>query len=315
MESAHAQPHFVPTSLRTAIAIRNACMSESVNEHDIEDLVAAEPATGAAILRFSNSALFRRGRPITGIWQGMMLLGNSTVRHIASHVAMMQLVHGLKSGVIRQAAEELHHHSIVVSAIAEAIAAKLGRADAEETCAALGLFHELPAFIWLASVDREGTGIRGPEALARAAQEASPLPMERAMLELGLPTFAAPDRYTLDVLASAHRLSWVTNPLLPELVSSTPDEGGLRLDAVQLEAVKVRVRMLLALIGEHSHLGTAVGEDIFSPVDAEERAGPISRVKSGHDVASNPDASKSGLIALLAITAVVVGVVLAWLSL
>lgn len=72
-EAERMAPHFVPTSLRTAIAIRNPSMDEAANEHHIESLVAAEPATGAAILRLANSALHYRGTPCTSLWGAMLV--------------------------------------------------------------------------------------------------------------------------------------------------------------------------------------------------------------------------------------------------
>lgn len=117
---------------------------------------------------------------------------------------MMQLVHGLSSGLVRQAAEALHHHSIVVSAITEALAATTGRLDTEK-CAAFGLMHELSAFLWLSRADLAPVEFASPQALSEAARAATFMSFERAFMEFGQPDFANIDYSTLSILSKAHR--------------------------------------------------------------------------------------------------------------
>lgn len=296
-------------------------MDAQANEHDIERLVMAEPATGAAILRFANSALYHRGTPSTSLWQAMMLLGHETIRHIAGHVAMMQLVQGFRSDVLRQAGEELHHHSIVVAAIGECIAGRGDRASAE-TCATLALFHEMPLFLWLARLDHQAAAIAGPAALAQAAESASLMGLERTLVDLGLPDFATPSAQTRLLIHCAHQQSWVANPIRSEATDDKGVPAQFIVSEADMTTVRCRVATLLGLIGAHADKGGG-GADGLRKVDEKATPAPappaVAKQKQKQpdhaaEVACASSEGRSSLPVLqtLAIAAAIVAALIAW---
>lgn len=248
MDLSQHHPHFVPTSLRAAIAIRNATEDPQADEHRIEQLVQSEPAVAAAILRFANSAAFFRGQPIGSVHQAVLLLGLGTVRSIASHVAMMQLVRGLASPVVRSAAEALHEHVVVVSCLAQALSRVLGDEDPEQM-ADLALFHEMSFFVWLANLDGGPAKCKDRANLVAAARNAVLVPLDIVLLDLGIPHLGVPGREQKALLELAHGLAWVANPLVPER-SRSPEVVGIEPEL--LEKVRQRAEALLVLIREGS---------------------------------------------------------------
>lgn len=246
-----------------------------------------------------------------------MLLGHQTVRHIAAQTAMMQLVHGLRSEVLRQAAEELHHHAIVVAAIAESIGFAKGRGRSEvEATAAFALMHELPAFLWLARTDQLGTHIAGPQALSQMAESITHVSIERTFMDLGLPEFASVDFATRATLADAHCQAWVVNPLFHEDTTARP--GAWLLDDDALKATERRVGNLLRVIGVHARQGDSVegaGTDEL-PHDALWLASadnaPATRSTVDATAARSGGRSIAGMLLAIAISVLVCAAVLAW---
>ena len=308
--SSSSDPHVVPTSLRTAVAIRNACLRSDTNEHEIENLVSAEPAVAAAMLRFANSALYSPSRPINSVWEAALLLGHETIRHIASHVAMIQVVHGLRSQVLRTAGEQLHHHCLAVSALAAELARSVDDGLAEPA-AANALFHELPLFLWLASLERgalEGTVSMTPAALQEQASSASLLPLDLALRDLGLEPFVGRRLIVHAVFNVAHRQSWVPNPLLVEPAPPAPEEEqALSLSDAQIAAAQAHVRELLSLIGQHS--GLPAPETPAAP-----KAAPASAAASspGREVDSEAQGTRPSRHRLWVVLALAAAGALAW---
>ena len=205
-------PRFIPTSVRAAVSIRNATENPEIGEHAIEAMVCAEPMVAAALLRMANSAAYRRGDAVTEVGQAIFTLGLSQVRMAASHVAMLQLVHGVRPRAAKGAAESLLLHSISISTFAEILARKASYPEAPRV-ASLGLFHELPAFLFLARANRAPQDF---ESLAdiRGVLERTPLrSYELVMQDLGLPELAVFNHVESALIDRAHAYVSHPNPL------------------------------------------------------------------------------------------------------
>lgn len=222
MTALENDPRFIPTSVRAAVSIRNATEDPQISEHDIERMVRAEPMVAAALLRMANSAAFRVGEATADIGQAVFALGLAQVRSIASHVAMLQLVHGIRPRAARAAAEALLLHSISVSAFAEQLARQEGYPEGPRL-ASLGLFHEVSMFLFLAQANRVPEEF---EAIADAKARLKRVPLrsyELIMQDLGLPELAVPTLAESALVDRAHAFVAHANPL-----TAHPAEGGDR---------------------------------------------------------------------------------------
>lgn len=244
MPNSVIDPQSLPTSMRAAIAIRNAAQNTSANEKVIDDLVASEPVVAASMLHFANSAAYRRRGTISSIRDATKLLGFATVREIAAHVAVMQLVNGMRSSVVRATAEALFRHCLTVSCVAQYLATDLGHVEPGRV-GALGLFHELPLFCWLLQQDRAHGNTRSAAELREAAGSARLLGIESIMRDLGLEEFAIPSVADRSVIEMAHGTSWDPNPLIDFRSEALPAP---RLDESQLGTVRRRIDALHGLI-------------------------------------------------------------------
>lgn len=249
-------PQSLPTSMRVAIAIRNAAQNTRANEQDIDDLVASEPVVASSMLHFANSSAFRRRAPVSSIRDATKLLGFATVREIAAHVAMMQLVHGIRAPILRALAEDLFRHSLTVSCIAEFLAADLHHPEPGRV-GANALFHELPLFCWLVGIDRAGDCPPTREGVREAAQGARLLSRESVMRDLGLDEFAIPPVTDSSVVELAHGTDWDPNPLVDFRPTGKPPR---KLDESRLAAVRRRIEAMHGLIDLSQSPGAAYQE-------------------------------------------------------
>lgn len=215
-------PRFIPTSVRAAVAIRNATENPAIGEHDIERMVCAEPVVASALLRMANSAAYRLREPVTDVGQAVFTLGLAHVRSVASHVAMLQLVHGIQPRAARAIAEAVLLHSISVAAFAERLGRERGHQEAPRL-ASLGLFHELPVFLFLAQANRLPEEFASLASAQARMQRIALRSYELIMNDLGLPELAVLKAAELAFVDRAHAYVAHRNPL-----RAHPADGGKR---------------------------------------------------------------------------------------
>ena len=255
--------------MRAAIAIRNAAQNTSASESVIDDLVSSEPVVAAAMLRFANSAAYRRRGAVTSIRDATKLLGYTVIREIAAHVAMMQLVNGLRSSVLRALAEDLFRHSLTVSCVAEFLARDLEHADPPRV-GAIALFHELPLFHWMLQADRAPGKVLTAEAAREAAQRARLTGIEPIMRDLELDEFAIPSVADHSIVELAHGTSWDPNPLVPH----APIDSAAVLDESRLGGLRKRINALHGLIDVSQSADANYGERDEAEPDSRRPARP-----------------------------------------
>ncbi|MCB1914782.1 MAG: HDOD domain-containing protein [Rhodocyclaceae bacterium] len=211
---------FIPSSVRAAVSIRNATEDARIAETVIERMVASEPMVAAALLRLANSAAYRRAEPAESVSVAIMVLGMAEVRAVASHVAMLQMVRGIRGRAARLVAESLLLHSISVSQFAE----ELARASPGLNAARVGtlaLFHELPTFHLLAASNHDPDRFASLEAISGIVRTTRLRSFEMLMQDLALPSLAVPRVDEMALVERAH--AYVTHP---NPMSMHPQEAG-----------------------------------------------------------------------------------------
>ena len=213
---------FVPSSVRAAVSIRNATEDSRIAETVIERMVASEPMVAAALLRLANSAAYRRAEPADSVSQAIMMLGMGEVRAVASQIAMLQLVRGIRGRAARMVAESLLLHSLSISLFAEELARASPDLDRGRV-GTLGLFHEMPTFHLLAGSNQNPDQFATLEAIDAVAKSRRLRSHEMLMQDLGLPSLAVPRIDEMALVDRAHAYVTHPNPL-----SMHPDEAGDR---------------------------------------------------------------------------------------
>ncbi|MCB1889547.1 MAG: HDOD domain-containing protein [Rhodocyclaceae bacterium] len=215
-------PVFIPSSVRAAITIRNAAEDPCINDVAIQRMVAAEPTVAAALLRLANSATYRRGKLVESVADAVMLLGMGEVRAVASQVAMLQIVRGIRGRAARLVAENLLLHSISVSTFAEQIARGIDGCEPGRV-ATLGLFHEMPTFLLLAGSNQSPEKFETLADISRLAETVPLRSFELLMQDFGLHSLAIPRVVEAEAVEQAHLYVTHPNPLRMH-----PLEGGER---------------------------------------------------------------------------------------
>ena len=159
---------------------------------------------------------------IESVADAVMLLGMGEVRAVASQVAMLQIVRGIRGRAARMVAESLLLHSISISVFAEHLAREREGCEASRV-ATLGLFHEMPTFLFLAGSNQSPEKFETLSDISRLS-EAIPLrSFELLMQDFGLHSLAIPRTAESQVVDQAHCFVTHPNPLRIH-----PLEGGDR---------------------------------------------------------------------------------------
>ncbi|MFN7550450.1 MAG: HDOD domain-containing protein [Pseudomonadota bacterium] len=72
----------LPPAPRIYLRITEAMCRDGVGALELADLVAADPALAAEVLRVANTAFFSTGRPLADLHQAVQRLGTRTLRHL-----------------------------------------------------------------------------------------------------------------------------------------------------------------------------------------------------------------------------------------
>jgi len=211
---------FIPSSVRAAISIRNAAEDPRIAETVIENMVASEPMVAAALLRLANSAAFRRQEPAESVGVAIKLLGMGHVRLVASQVAMLQLVRGIRGRAARMVAEGLLLHSISIATFAEELA-RLTRGVDPRRVATLALFHEMPTFHFLAGSNQAPERYETLADICHLIKTVRLRSFEMLMQDFSLPSLAIPRNDEWSLVDQAHAYVAHPNP-----IALHPEESG-----------------------------------------------------------------------------------------
>ena len=136
-----------PTSVNGAINTKRKLEDPDCNLDTVDKIVQAEPLLSAKVVAIANSTVFNRtGRKITDVRSAVTLIGFRTVRNLATVIIVQQLAGSqTKTDLVAQ----LWEHSAYVAALAQVIARRVTKQDAE-TAMFAGMIHEISWFYMLA---------------------------------------------------------------------------------------------------------------------------------------------------------------------
>ncbi len=288
-------PVFIPSSVRAAITIRNAAEDPCINDVTIQRMVSSEPTVAAALLRLANSATYRRGKLIESVADAVMMLGMGEVRAVASQVAMLQIVRGIRGRAARLVAENLLLHSISVSTFAEQIARGVDGCEPARV-ATLGLFHEMPTFLLLAGSNQSPEKFETLADISRLAETVPLRSFELLMQDFGLHALAIPRIVETEAVELAHAYVTHPNPLRMHPLEGKERKGMEPEQIVLLQAMADAAYVTLVegplpeTRDSHPPPVEHVADEATDP--------PPSETPKGSGKAS-PEASRGGIVAKL----------------
>jgi putative nucleotidyltransferase with HDIG domain len=215
-----------PTFIDATLRVRRALNNPKMDTARVARAIGAEPLLAARIMHVANSAgLGPPGAAVGDLKAAILRLGYSTVKSVATSVAMAQLAvaKDMRPFLVRGAA--VWRHSLDVAAIAHVLARKLTRLNPDEALFC-GLVHDIGHFYLLSRVSKYPELAQDSDALDAVLEEwhapighavlgAFELPeaVLTAVAEHHANHYPNPLRKLSDVIVAANLLSHCPNPL------------------------------------------------------------------------------------------------------
>jgi hypothetical protein len=219
-----------PTHVNATLKLQRALNDPDCHLDAAARLVQSEPLLAARTVAIANSAAYNRtGHDVTNVNAAVQRVGFRTLGALAAAVIVRQLASEIVDPVLRAKADQLWEHSAHVAALAQVIARRVSRVDAE-TAMFAGIVHEVGGF-YLLSRAPEFPGVldgdpddwleHGETAIGRGVllKLGVPAPVMAAIEALWNGMRALPPETLGDTLLLAKDLAPVPSPLLerPEL--------------------------------------------------------------------------------------------------
>lgn len=219
-----------PTHVNATLKLQRALNDPDCHLDAAARLVQSEPLLAARTVAIANSAAYNRtGHDVTNVNAAVQRVGFRTLGALAAAVIVRQLASEIVDPVLRAKADQLWEHSAHVAALAQVIARRVSRVDAE-TAMFAGIVHEVGGF-YLLSRAPEFPGVldgdpddwleHGETAIGRGVllKLGVPQPVMDAIEALWNGMRALPPETLGDTLLLAKDLAPVPSPLLerPEL--------------------------------------------------------------------------------------------------
>jgi HD-like signal output (HDOD) protein len=209
----------------------------------LDQLLAADPALGARVLRVVNSAFYGLPRTVSTTSAAIVRLGFAAIRNIAIAASLTRMFRGGRVSDTFDA-KDLWHHSVAVAEAARLLALRTRRASADEALLA-GLLHDIGIVVAMQASRSEF------ERLLRALD--GPLPLTFAQAE------SAHLHTTHEMLGAALSVSWGFPPSLALVTGHHHAPMALPVD----------VRMLPAIVHVADHLAAQCALGYTRTVSAE----------------------------------------------
>jgi putative nucleotidyltransferase with HDIG domain len=214
-----------PTFTGATIRVRTALADPDIDVDRLAHAISAEPLLPARLIQIANSAALNPGgRPVADVRSAVLRVGHDVVRSTAVAVAMDQLRAARDVQVFHEQAEWSWRHSLEVAAIAQVLARKLTRLNADEALFA-GLVHDIGRFYLLARAAPHPELVDHPEDLDALVQEWHGSIGQAVLHEFALSDAtlravsehehhvpAMPPRELVDVITIADRVALFTTP-------------------------------------------------------------------------------------------------------
>ena len=120
--------------------------SPNASNRDLVQVVSADPALSARIIRIVNSAFYGVRTPVTSLNTAVSVLGFGAIKNIALAASLTRAFRGMRSAEFDPRA--LWTHSVAVGAAAQLIAARTRSVEASDAFLA-GLMHDIGVIVEL----------------------------------------------------------------------------------------------------------------------------------------------------------------------
>jgi HD-like signal output (HDOD) protein len=240
-----------PTNVAATLKLQRALADPDCHLDDAARLVQAEPLLAARTVALANSVTYNRaGRDATNVSTAVQRVGFRTLGALAAAVIVRQLAGQIRDPALRAKADQLWEHSANVAAMAQVIARRVSRVDAE-TALFAGIVHEVGGFYMLSRA-HEFPGLLdgdGDEWMEHGEAEIGrgvllklgvPAPVTGAIEALWNGIRALPPETLGDTLLLAHDLAPVPSPL-PERAGAATEQAASTIDFATGDGTLARV--------------------------------------------------------------------------
>ncbi|MBI5450625.1 MAG: HDOD domain-containing protein [Gammaproteobacteria bacterium] len=132
----------LPSLPEITLKTRKLLDNQNTNANMVARAISADAVLTTRLIRVANSPLYRGSSHIDDVRTAVTRLGNLTVRHIVTNLAMQTLYQCSLPPQIRKLLVESWEHSLVVASIAYFLARKTGLLNPDEAMLA-GLIHDI----------------------------------------------------------------------------------------------------------------------------------------------------------------------------
>jgi HD-like signal output (HDOD) protein len=140
------------TNVDATLKLQRALSDPDCHVDAAARLVQAEPLLAARTVAIANSAAYNpAGGEVTNVAAAVQRVGFRTVGALAAGVITRQLASQIKDPQLRAKADQLWQHSANVAALAQVLARRVSRVDAD-TAMFAGIVHEVGGFYLLSRV-------------------------------------------------------------------------------------------------------------------------------------------------------------------
>ncbi|MFZ6727117.1 HDOD domain-containing protein [Undibacterium sp. MH2W] len=161
VEQANRGDLVFPTNVAASLKIQQVLDDPDCAVDIVTKLIMNEPLLAARVVAIANSAAFNRGSDITNVKAAINRLGFRSLRTVVASVIVRQLAGTSKDPHIRSMTNKLWEHTAQVAALAQVIARRITKLDAD-TAMFAGIVHEVGNF-YLMSRAEEFPALLHPE--------------------------------------------------------------------------------------------------------------------------------------------------------
>ena len=194
----------VPSLPEVAVKIRRMIEQEDAAIPQLAQVIQADPAVSAKLIKSANGALYHGQPPVETCARAISRLGLNTTKHLVVSFVLRNLFQEkITTELLNHCARDLWNHSVEVAAISQALATVTPGLDADEALLA-GLLHDIGELVILSYADKYPEYSKDAEALQAV--------VSKLKGEIGvavLREWQFPEEF---MLAAAESEDWTRNP-------------------------------------------------------------------------------------------------------
>lgn len=141
-----------PANVNATLRLQQALNDPDCHSEQAAKLIQANPLLAARSVAIANSAAYNRtDNPITSVRAAVQRLGVRTLQSLVAALIVRQIGSAITDPGLRQKVDQLWEHTAHVAALAQVIARRVTRVDAD-TALFAGIMHEVAGFYMLSCV-------------------------------------------------------------------------------------------------------------------------------------------------------------------